>query len=83
MSKMVNEYLDIGGVKLVFRILKDKMKLSKEELLSEIESNTKKIDDLKNDLTNNYYTKVEVDALLPEELTEKEVDSAFDKGQNN
>ena len=80
---MVNEYLDIGGVKVVFNILKDKIKLSKEELLSEIENNTKginkRIDDLKEDLTNNYYTKTEVDSLLPDNLSREEINTAYEQ----
>ena len=86
-KRIVKEYLDIDGVKVVFKILKSKLDLSREELMSEIERRSKrlerKIDKLEVNLGDNYYTKKEVDSLLPDRLTEEEVDSAYEENNKN
>lgn len=86
---IVNEYLDINGVKVIFDIIKDKLNLTKDELLKEISFNQKKLD-LMNDKVNNlkhllddeYYNKWEIENLLPNNIEKELIQEAYNKGIN-
>lgn len=53
-KRYVNEFVDINGVKIMFKVMKDKLSLSHDELLHEINKNNiemnKKINSLKCDV---------------------------------
>ena len=76
-------YLDINGVSFIFNVMKDKLSLSKTELLDEIQKNTQRIENLESRLEYNYYTKHEVDNLLPTHLTRGEVVNCFHESTKN
>lgn len=82
----IKEYLDINGVRLMFKILKDKMDLSKEELLGEMKKNNrrleKKIFEISDNLNENYYTKIEIDGMMPDRMSERQIQRAYDRANN-
>lgn len=83
---IVKEYVDIKGVRLIFKIMKDKLNLTKKELMEEMRKNAgicdKKIKDLENKLNDNYYTKTEINDMMPDRLTEKQIQRAYDRVNN-
>lgn len=80
---IVKEYVDIKGVRLIFKILKDKIDLSKKELMDEMRKNagvcSRKIREIEKNLNENYYTKVEIDGMMPDRLTERQIIRAYER----
>lgn len=80
---IVKEYVDIKGVRLIFKILKDKIDLSKKELMDEMRKNagvcSRKIRELEKNLNENYYTKTEIDTMMPEGIPERTIERIYDR----
>lgn len=78
------EYVDIDGVKAIFTVVKEHMNMDKKDLLMMIKENTKSIKDVENNLEyirknleRHYYTKREIDSLLPIAITIEEVEQIY------
>lgn len=90
---MVKKYLDINGVEIVFEVMKEKLDLTKEELFNELKKNAtsyytknevdEKVSDLlekikeNRALLDNYYTKYEIDGMLPNEIAVEDIIDAY------
>ena len=87
-EEYVTRYLDINGVRLVFNIMKDHLYLQKDELLKRINDNTckieklrNKINDIEDELHDNYFTKSQIIKMQPDAIKPRQIVDAFVNSQ--